>query len=139
MPDKLMSDEQAAELSRLQDVARAAVAANPGAVPDFNALAADPAAMQAFVDGEQTDADRLNRIAQHGVEARGTIRSVALTGAADLGGGRGVEVVVVLQDGTETVVHQQIPQAHIERLVAGHPVTVKHDPEAPGSALLIDW
>lgn len=136
---ELMSDEQSRKLGEMQAMLNAAVAANPGALPDLS----DPDKAAEHGAAAGATRERIERLAQHGVDAPGVIRSVRPTGGSDLGGGREVEVAVTIQPPgvppIEATAVQSLPPGHLERLTVGRAVTVKHDPGAPGHALLVDW
>lgn len=135
VPDKLMSDEQAAQLAEARQLLAQQVAANPGAMPDVN----DPGAMAAFAQRATADRERIERIATSGVTASAVIRSVQPTGNRDLGGGCELRISVAVDGVGDAVVVQSLLPAQADRLTPGHAVTVKYDPAAPGEALLHDW
>jgi hypothetical protein len=140
VPQKLMSDDVAAKLATNQTMLDAAVAANPGGLPDFAGLEAQQ--IEAMAAAEATERDSIERAAA-GVDAPGTIRAVHPTGGSDLGGGREVELEVTIQPEQgapiETRFRQHVQPAHIGRLAAGRAVTVRYDPADPAAAVLIDW
>src|SRR5687768_18296067 len=90
-PAKLMSDELAADLKGRQEMAQAAMAANPGAMPDMKA---EPAEWQARAATDAAYAAFVRNVHKRGVEAPGVIRTIQPTGETDLGGGRVVDLVV---------------------------------------------
>src|SRR3954447_26510363 len=139
-PAKLMSDEQAADLKARQDMLQAAVAANPGAMPD---LTADPEVLQAQATEQMAYATFIQKVQKHGVQAPGVIRRIQPTGQTDLGGGAAVDIVVSVEvragELVDMQVHQHMTPAQLEGLRAGGEVAVKYDPEAPTKALLVDW
>lgn len=139
-PDKLMSDEQAADLKSRQDMAQAAMAANPGAMPD---MTMQPEQWQARAAQEKAYADFVQNVHKRGVEAPGVIRTIEPTGQTDLGGGQAVDFVVSVEttDGerVDMQVHQHILAAQLDALRPGGAVTVKYDPSEPTTALLVGW
>jgi len=60
-----MDDETAQKLSEQQDLLNAAIAANPGALPDMS----DPEAMQASMADGMAYAQLAQHLNDHGVEA----------------------------------------------------------------------
>jgi hypothetical protein len=140
LPEKLMSDSAAAKLASGKATLDAAMAANPGALPDFAGL--DPGEIQALAAAQAAERHTIERAAG-GVDAPGTIRSVNLTGGTDLGGGREVELEVTIQPPggppVDTRFRQHVLQAQVERLAAGGQVTVRYDPADPSAAVLVDW
>jgi hypothetical protein len=140
VPEQLMSDAQQAQIADAKRMLDAAVAANPGALPDFTGL--KPEAIQAASAADAAKAQRLMQ-ASNGVDAPGVIRAVRQTGGSDLGGGREMAIDVTIEPAgqapIETQVVQHILPAHIGRLVAGGAVTVRYDPNDPSAAILVDW
>jgi hypothetical protein len=92
-------------------------------------MSADPAALQAYIAQQQAEAGLVNRIARHGVEAPGVIRSLSPTGRSDLGGGREVEgtVTITPADGAPFDAHvmQHVMAEAVATLTAGRAVTAK--------------
>ena len=60
-----------------------------------------------------------------------------------MGGGQEIEFVVSVESpagGThEARVRQHMLPAQLQQLAQHHPVTVKYDPDDPGTALLVNW
>lgn len=139
-PAKLMSDELAADLKGRQDMLQAAIAANPGALPD---MTAEPAELRARASEDMAYAAFVQNVQKHGVEAPGVIRTIQPTGQTDLGGGCIVDfVVAVASPGGEHLdvqVHQHMAAAQLPALREGGSVVVKYDPAAPAMALLVGW
>jgi hypothetical protein len=140
MPEKLMSDAQQAQLADAKSMLDAAVAANPGALPDFTGL--QPEEIQAAAAADAAEAQRMMQAAT-GIDAPGVIRAVRQTGASDLGGGREVAIDVTIQpagrEPIDTQILQHVLPAQIDRLAVGGAVTVRYDPDHPTAALLVDW
>ena len=139
-PTRLMSDEQAADLKARQDMMQAAMAANPGAMPD---LTADPATLQAQAAEQVAYAAFVQRVHRDGVEASAVVRRLAPTGQTDLGGGAAVEMVVSVRIGEGELADMQVRQhllpAQLEALRPGTEVVVKYDRQAPTQAVLVRW
>jgi hypothetical protein len=139
-PAKLMSDELAADLKGRQDMLQAAIAANPGALPD---MTAEPAELQARAAEDMAYADFVQNVQKHGVEAPGVIRTIAPTDQTDIGGGRIVDFVVSVAtsegDQVDMAVRQHLASAQLQGLREGASVVVKYDPGAPTTALLVGW
>jgi hypothetical protein len=135
-----MSDELAAELKAKQDMLQAAIAANPGAMPDMNAK---PEEWQARAAQDTSYADFMQNVHRSGVEAPGFIRTIQPTDQTDLGGGRAIDFVISVTVGegeqADMTVHQHMTPAQLEGLREGKEVTVKYDPGAPTAALLVSW
>ena len=116
VPSKLMSDEQAADLKRRQDLAKSMMPAGPAEGADYAAS--------------------IQNVMKNGVEAPGVIRSMRQAGpAVDF-------VVAVEQPGggqVDVQVHQHMLPAQLEGLREGGPVVVKYDPSDPAAGLLVSW
>ncbi len=140
VPAKLMSDETAQQLKDYQDRANAAIATNPGALPD---MGADPEVIQARLAAEMADAQRIQTVSKHGVEAPAVIRAIRATGETNLGGARTLELDVSIRPPASVAYQTQIRQSfsptQLEGLAEGRSITVKYDPDEPGTALVIDW
>jgi hypothetical protein len=137
---KLMSDETAAMLKEKQDLANALMAQYPGALPDMNA---DPQEMQARMRKEMAEAKLIEGLQRNGVESPAVIRTISPTDETDVAGGRAVEFVVSIQgaggDLHDARVRQHMTPAQLQGLSVGASITVKYDPDAPGTALIVGW
>jgi hypothetical protein len=134
-PDNLMSDEVEAKLAANNAVLDAAIAANPGALPDFAGM--QPAQVEVLMAAQAAQRQAIEGAAG-GVDAQGVLLSVQQTGGSDLGGGREVELVVRV-DGTELRFRQHMIPMQLEKLREGGAVTVRRDPANPAAAVLVDW
>lgn len=118
----------------------AALAANPGAMPDLNA---DPEVLQAQAAEGMAYTALATQLHEKGVMTPAVIRAIRPTGEADMSGGREVEFDVSVRpeagDPHEALVRQHMTPASIQALSVGRSVTVKYDPDAPGAALIFDW
>lgn len=86
---------------------------------------------------------KLNTIAQRGVEAPGVIKAIRAAGAPDMAGAtpHHIDVTIAPDGGTpyDATVEQSLLPAQLETLAEGNMVTVKYDPENPSAALLHSW
>ena len=128
-----MSDETAEKLKANQDMLNAAIAANPGAMPD---MTADPAQIQAQMAAGMAYADSVKHVQEHGVEAPAVICSIRPTSETDMGGGRKIEFDVTIRpavdEAYETQISQHMLPVQLQRLSEGNSITVKYDPDDPG-------
>lgn len=86
---------------------------------------------------------KLNTIAQRGVEAPGVIKGIRAAGAPDVAGAtpHHIDVTIAPEGGTpyDATIEQSLLPAQLETLAEGNMVTVKYDPENPAAALLHSW
>jgi hypothetical protein len=123
-----------------QKQAQAAMAnAKAGGMPGMGGMGMggqDMAAMAA-------EAQKLNKIAQSGVEAPAVIKSLHAVGAPDMSGGAKHHVhVTIAPDGGapyDATIEQSLLPAQLQGLSEGMAVTVKYDPDNPSAALLHSW
>jgi hypothetical protein len=136
--DKMKGAQQSAADAMAQ--AQAAQAGAPG-VPAGMDMAAmtggqDMAAMAAY-------SQKVNKIAQVGVEAPGVIHSLTPNGSPDISGGTMYAVAVTYRpagvDPIETTIDQSFLPFQLEGLSEGQTITVKYDPDLPTSAVIHSW
>jgi hypothetical protein len=96
----------------------------------------DMAAMAAY-------SQKVNKIAQSGIEAPGVIHTITATGTPDISGAtmHTVSVSIVPAGGSpyETTVEQSFLPFQLESLSEGLACTVKYDPDNPTAAMLYGW
>ena len=135
---KIKGAQQAAADAMAQ--AQGAQAGAPGAPAGFDMGAMtggqDMAAMAAY-------SQKVNKIAQSGLEAPGVIHSLTANGTPDVSGATMYAVAVTYRpegaDPIETTIDQSLLPFQLEGLSEGQSVTVKYDPDAPTSAVLHSW
>jgi hypothetical protein len=96
----------------------------------------DMAAMAAY-------SQKVNKIAQSGVEAPAVIHTLTASGTPDVSGATMYAVAVTIRpaggDPYETTVDQSFLPFQLEGLSEGQAVTVKYDPDDPKSAVIHSW
>jgi hypothetical protein len=120
--------------------AQAAQAGAPGmpAGMDMGAMTGgqDMAAMAAY-------SQKVNKIAQVGIEAPGVVHTLTANGTPDISGGTMYAVAVTYRpegaDPIETTVDQSFLPFQLETLSEGSAITVKYDPDDPTSAVIHGW
>ena len=119
--------------------AGAAQSQAPGAMPGMGGMSMSGTDMAAMA----AEAQKLNKIAQAGVEAPGVIRGIQAAGTPDISGATRHQIrVTIAPDGGapyEAVIEQAMLPAQMETLSEGLPVTVKYDTDNPSAALLRSW
>ena len=90
--------------------------------------------------GEQ---QKMQKIAQQGIEAPGVIHAIRPSGKNEFGGGQKVDFDVSIRpnggEPYQTTITQSMLPAQLEGLSEGHAITVKYDPDAPAVALIYGW
>jgi hypothetical protein len=96
----------------------------------------DMAAMAAY-------SQKVNKIAQSGVEAPGVIHTITAAGTPDISGATMHAIAVTIRpaggDSYETTIEQSLLPFQLEGLADGQAVTVKYDPDNPSAAVLNSW
>ncbi len=136
--DKMKGAQQSAADAMAQ--AQAAQAGAPGmpAGMDMGAMTGgqDMAAMAAY-------SQKVNKIAQVGVEAPGVVHSLTANGSPDISGATMYAVAVTYRpegaDPIETTIDQSFLPFQLETLAEGSAITVKYDPDLPTSAVIHGW
>jgi hypothetical protein len=129
-------DAAAAAMAQAQ-AAQAGAPGMPGGM-DMGAMTGgqDMAAMAAY-------SQKVNSLAQVGVEAPGVIHSLTANGTPDISGATMYAVAVTFRpaggDPVETTIDQSFLPVQLEGLSEGQQVTVKYDPNLPTSALIHSW
>ena len=89
------------------------------------------------------ESQKLNKIAQSGVEAPAVIKSMHPAGTADVAGATKHHIhVTIAPDGGapyDATIEQSMLPAQLEGLSEGMAVTVKYDPDNPSAAILHSW
>ncbi len=89
------------------------------------------------------EAQKMQKLAQAGVEAPGVIHSITPSGKTEFGGGQKVDFAVSIRpadgDAYQTTITQSMLPAQLEGLSEGQAITVKYDPDAPAMALIYGW
>ena len=137
--DKKMKGAQDAAAAAMAQ-AQAAQAGAPGmpAGMDMAAMTGgqDMAAMAAY-------SQKVNTLAQVGVEAPGVIHSLTANGTPDISGATMYAVAVTFRpaggDPVETTIDQSFLPVQLEGLSEGQQITVKYDPNLPTAALIHSW
>jgi hypothetical protein len=93
--------------------------------------------------GLAAEAQKMQRIANSGVEAPGVIHAIRPSGAVEFGGGQKVDFEVSIRpsggDPYQTTITQSMLPAQLETLSEGQAITVRYDPDAPAAALIYGW
>lgn len=92
---------------------------------------------------QAAEAQKMQKIAQAGVEAPGVIHAIRPSGQTEFGGGQKVDFDVSIRpaagDPFQTTITQSMLPAQMEGMSEGMPITVKYDPDAPAVALIYGW
>jgi hypothetical protein len=118
--------------------ASAGMTGTPGAgMPGMPGMGGqDMAAMAAY-------SQKVNKIAQAGVEAPGVIKAIRAAGVPDVAGAtmHHIDVTIAPDGGTpyDATVEQSMLPVQMESLAEGNMVTVKYDPDNPAAAILHSW
>jgi hypothetical protein len=139
MFDKMKgAQQQAADaMAQAQQQSAGAPAGMPAGM-DMGAMTGgqDMAAMAAY-------SQKVNKIAQSGIEAPGVIHTLTLNGTPDISGGTMYAVAVTYRpasgDPIETTIDQSFLPFQLEGLSEGQSVTVKYDPDNPSAAIIHSW
>lgn len=114
--------------------AAGATGAPPAGMPGMGGQ--DMAAMAAM-------SQKLNKIAQTGIEAPGVIKAIRVAGTPDVAGAtmHHIDVTVAPDGGTpyDATVEQSMLPVQMESLAEGNMVTVKYDPDNPAGVILHSW
>src|SRR5215212_4565 len=93
--------------------------------------------------GAAAEAQKMQKLAQAGVEAPGVIHTISPSGQTEFGGGQKVDFAVSIRPATgdpfQTTITQSMLPAQMEGLSEGQAITVKYDPDAPAVALIYGW
>lgn len=139
--DKKIKGAQAAAADAMAQAQAAQAGAMPGGMPsgmDMSAMTGgqDMAAMAAY-------SQKVNTLAQVGVEAPGVIHTLTPNGTPDISGATMYAVAVTYRpaggDPVETTIDQSFLPVQLEGLSEGQQITVKYDPSVPTSALIHSW
>ena len=136
--DKMKGAQQSAADAMAQAQAGQAGAPGMPAGMDMAAMTGgqDMAAMAAY-------SQKVNKIAQVGVEAPGVIHSLTANGSPDISGATMYAVAVTYRpsgaDPIETTIDQSFLPFQLEGLSEGQTITVKYDPDLPTSAVIHSW
>jgi hypothetical protein len=88
-------------------------------------------------------AAKLNKIAQVGIEAPGTIKGAMAVGSPDISGGVPYNIDVTVElPGTppyDVTIQQQLMPGPAQGITPGMSCVVKYDPDDPTSAILQTW
>jgi hypothetical protein len=138
---KLMSDKQAAKVADAQAMYEAAIAANPGALPEMRELS--PQEAQASAAAAMAERQTLQRLHDRGIDAPAVLHSLRPTGQRDLGGGMEFEFDLTVEPPAggshRTTIRQHMLPVQVQGLAEGGPLTVRYDPEEPDNAILTGW
>jgi len=136
--DKMKGAQQSAADAMAQAQAGQAGAPGMPAGMDMAAMTGgqDMAAMAAY-------SQKVNKIAQVGVEAPGVIHSLTANGSPDISGATMYAVAVTYRPGgadpIETTIDQSFLPFQLEGLSEGQTISVKYDPDLPTSAVIHSW
>lgn len=134
-------DAAADAMAQAQAAQAGAMGGMPGGMPGGMDMAAmtggqDMAAMAAY-------SQKVNTLAQVGVEAPGVIHTLTANGTPDISGATMYAVAVTFRpaggDPVETTIDQSFLPVQLEGLSEGQQITVKYDPNLPTSALIHSW
>ncbi len=93
--------------------------------------------------GQAAEAQKMQKIAQQGVEAPGVVHSITPSGKTEFGGGQKVDFAVSIRPANgepfQTTITQSMLPAQLEGISEGQAITVKYDPDAPAVALIYGW
>ena len=102
-----------------------------------------PSMGQMDMGAQAGEAQKMQKIAQAGVEAPGVIHAIRPSGQTEFGGGQKVDFDVSIRpaagDPFQTTITQSMLPAQMEGMSEGMPITVKYDPDAPAVALIYGW
>jgi hypothetical protein len=89
------------------------------------------------------ESQKLNKIAQAGVEAPAVVKGIQAVGGPDVAGAtkHHIQVTIAPDGGApyDTTVEQSMLPAQTEGLSEGMAVTVKYDPDNPAAAIIYSW
>jgi cold shock CspA family protein len=93
--------------------------------------------------GQAAEAQKMQKLATAGVEAPGVIHAIRPSGQTEISGGQRVDFDVSIRPASgepyQTTITQSMLPAQLEGLSEGQSITVRYDPDAPGSALIYSW
>ncbi len=129
-------------IKNAQTQARDAMA-NAGGAPATGGMGNVPGMGGMDMAAMAAESQKLQRLANAGVEAPGVIHAIRPSGETEISGGQKVELDISIRpvggDPYQTTVSQSLLPAQLEGLAEGKSVTVKYDPEAPAMAVLHSW
>jgi hypothetical protein len=102
-----------------------------------------PSMGQMNMGAQAGEAQKMQKIANAGVEAPGVIHAIRPSGQTEFGGGQKVDFDVSIRPATgdpyQTTITQSMLPAQLEGISEGQAITVKYDPDAPAVALIYGW